>query len=88
MIANTIINPDIVPTIQIIALLGLSFSSGIIGLSITLKTYSGVRRRFELKYKTKSGLHIVDDYAHHPSEVKATIEAAKMGWNNDVLFIW
>ena len=68
--------------------IALEFNINIKKIKSALKTYSGVRRRFELKYKTKSGLHIVDDYAHHPSEVKATIEAAKMGWNNDVLSIF
>ena len=53
-----------------------------------LKAYSGVRRRFELKYSTSNGIHIIDDYAHHPSEVRATIEAAKTGWNNTVLSIF
>jgi UDP-N-acetylmuramate--alanine ligase len=53
-----------------------------------LKAYSGVRRRFELKYSTSNGLHIIDDYAHHPSEVKATIQAAKAGWNNTILSIF
>jgi UDP-N-acetylmuramate--alanine ligase len=28
-----------------------------------------------------SGVTIVDDYAHHPTEVKYTIEAARLGWN-------
>jgi hypothetical protein len=41
VINKVIMKPDIVPTIQIIALLGLSFKSGIIGLSRILKTYSG-----------------------------------------------
>ena len=53
-----------------------------------LKAYSGVRRRFELKYSTSNRLHIIDDYAHHPSEVRATIQAAKTGWNNTILSIF
>ena len=53
-----------------------------------LKNYSGVRRRFELKYKTLTGINIIDDYAHHPSEVKATIKAAKLGWHSRVISIF
>ena len=53
-----------------------------------LKSYSGVRRRFELKYKTSNNVSIIDDYAHHPSEVEATINAAKIGWGNKVLSIF
>lgn len=38
--------------------------------------YSGVRRRFDLVGEA-AGITVVDDYAHHPTEVKATISAAK-----------
>lgn len=41
-----------------------------------IKTYTGVGRRFEKKGEYKKAL-IVDDYAHHPTEVKATLSAAK-----------
>ncbi len=45
-----------------------------------LGRYSGMRRRFQIKYSGTDGLLVVDDYAHHPSEVKATVRAAKEGW--------
>jgi UDP-N-acetylmuramate--alanine ligase len=45
-----------------------------------LDRYSGMRRRFQIKYSGPDGLLVVDDYAHHPSEVKATVRAAKEGW--------
>ena len=45
-----------------------------------LGRYTGMRRRFQVKYSNNSGLMVVDDYAHHPSEVKATVRAAKGGW--------
>ncbi|NTV06076.1 MAG: UDP-N-acetylmuramate--L-alanine ligase [Chlorobiaceae bacterium] len=45
-----------------------------------LGRYSGMRRRFQVKYDNGAGLMVVDDYAHHPSEVKATVRAAKSGW--------
>ena len=41
-----------------------------------IKTYTGVGRRFEKKGEYNNAL-IVDDYAHHPTEVKATLSAAK-----------
>lgn len=37
----------------------------------------GVGRRFELKGQTPSGAPIIDDYAHHPTEIRATLEAAR-----------
>jgi UDP-N-acetylmuramate--alanine ligase len=44
-----------------------------------VKTFSGIKRRFEI-HKGKSGLIYIDDYAHHPKELKAAINAAKKLW--------
>lgn len=41
--------------------------------------FSGVYRRFEVKGEY-DGILIVDDYAHHPTEVRATLSAARAGW--------
>lgn len=41
-----------------------------------LAKFSGVRRRFEFVGKRR-GVTVVDDYAHHPTEIAATIAAAK-----------
>lgn len=41
-----------------------------------LKSFHGTNRRFEYKGE-KNGFTIIDDYAHHPTEIKATLEAAK-----------
>lgn len=41
-----------------------------------LKQYGGTDRRFQLKGKL-GDITIIDDYAHHPDEIKATIETAK-----------
>ena len=41
-----------------------------------LETFSGVRRRFDLVGEA-CGVTIVDDYAHHPTEIKATLAAAR-----------
>ncbi len=40
-----------------------------------LKSFQNPKRRFEIKHK-QNGITIIDDYAHHPSEIKATLEAA------------
>jgi UDP-N-acetylmuramate--alanine ligase len=42
-----------------------------------LATFDGTGRRFEPRGTTASGARIFDDYAHHPTEVRATLEAAK-----------
>ncbi len=47
-----------------------------------LKAFGGAARRFELLGKYK-GITFADDYAHHPAEIKVTLEAAmKMGYKN------
>ena len=53
-----------------------------------LNRYNGVRRRFEMKYVMDNGIIIIDDYAHHPSEVAATIQAAKSGWKQRLICIF
>jgi UDP-N-acetylmuramate--alanine ligase len=42
-----------------------------------LAGYSGTGRRFEEHGPTPSGARVFDDYAHHPTEVRATLEAAR-----------
>jgi len=49
-----------------------------------LKKFTGTHRRFELK-GVFNGVKIVDDYAHHPTEIKATLKAAK---SNGFSKIW
>lgn len=44
-----------------------------------LEKFSGVSRRFEIK-AVVNDMIIVDDYAHHPTEIKATLQAARSGW--------
>lgn len=45
-----------------------------------LRYFSGVRRRFEVVGNAE-GIMIIDDYAHHPTEIIVTLEAAKLGWS-------
>jgi UDP-N-acetylmuramate--alanine ligase len=42
----------------------------------SLKGFSGVRRRFQLKGE-RDEIRVVDDYAHHPTELSATLEVAR-----------
>lgn len=44
-----------------------------------LATYTGTKRRFQIVYDANDIL-LVDDYAHHPSEVRATLRATRHGW--------
>lgn len=52
--------------------LGLDFEI----IAQALATFSGAKRRFEYRGKTH-GITFIDDYAHHPSEIRATLSAAR-----------
>src|SRR5205807_2087253 len=43
-----------------------------------LRTFPGAGRRLERRGTTASGAAVYDDYAHHPTEVRATLEAARL----------
>lgn len=52
-----------------------------------LEGYRGAGRRFELKREINDVM-IIEDYAHHPTEVKATLDAAKKGWPRRVVAVF
>ncbi|MDE8702515.1 UDP-N-acetylmuramate--L-alanine ligase [Adlercreutzia equolifaciens] len=58
--------------LTLIALLGLDVEQA----AAKLADFGGVRRRFDLIGEAQ-GITVVDDYAHHPTEIAATITAAK-----------
>ncbi len=53
----------------------------------SLKEFGGVKRRFEIKGEYRS-ITIIDDYAHHPTEIKATIETAKALYNKRIVAVF
>ncbi|MAJ44776.1 MAG: UDP-N-acetylmuramate--L-alanine ligase [Candidatus Marinimicrobia bacterium] len=53
-----------------------------------LSQYSGVRRRFQVIDELSCGTILIDDYAHHPTEVAATLSSAKKGWDNRIISIF
>ena len=63
--------------------LGLDMQTIINGIM----SYGGVRRRFEIK-GTAQGVMVVDDYAHHPTEVTATLQAARDGWSRRIVAVF
>lgn len=54
-------------------LLGLDFAA----IAKCLSTFEGARRRFELRGEVNN-IMFIDDYAHHPSEIRATLAAARL----------
>jgi UDP-N-acetylmuramate--alanine ligase len=52
-----------------------------------LENFENANRRFEIKYK--NSIVVVDDYAHHPEEIKATLKAAReMYPNNRIIAVF
>ena len=62
--------------------LGVKFSTIQEGLS----AYKGVHRRLETRGQT-GGVTVVDDYGHHPTEIKAVLAAAKNAWEGRQLVV-
>ena len=52
--------------------LGIPFEK----IAVSLRKFQHARRRFEIKYKSDRFL-LVDDYAHHPTEIRATLKTAR-----------
>ena len=55
---------------------GLKLGFGAAELLTGLSTFRGTGRRFEVK-GTVHGVRVIDDYGHHPTELKVTLEAAR-----------
>lgn len=65
-----------------LAVIGICYLMGIDKKDIitNIKTFSGAKRRFSEKRVNET--IIIDDYAHHPTEIKATITSAKEKYKN------
>ena len=67
---------NILNALAVIALgLELGIDVGII--KAALAGYKGTRRRLQIKFKSEEFL-VLDDYGHHPTEIKATLEAVRL----------
>lgn len=62
--------------------LGIEFPK----IKIALEKFSGVYRRFEIKYDKK--ILVVDDYAHHPTETTATLSGIRAGWDRRLIVVF
>jgi len=70
---------------NILNALAVTAAADVLGLPMEavkagLKEFCGTKRRFE-KVGTYNGCDLIDDYAHHPTEIRATLDAARaMGY--------
>lgn len=51
----------------------------------SLSKFCGAKRRFEFKKTIAPNVELYDDYAHHPTEIKATLAAAKQKEHNKII---
>ncbi|HEU4438962.1 MAG TPA: UDP-N-acetylmuramate--L-alanine ligase [Methylomirabilota bacterium] len=52
-----------------------------------LAAFEGVQRRFQIRGEAR-GVLVVDDYGHHPAEIRATLAAAKAGFDRRVITVF
>ena len=79
-------NHNVLNSLSAIAL-GIELNIPFDKLKSGINNYRGVRRRFDIK-ENNSEIMVVDDYAHHPTEVNATITAAKTGWKKKIVSVF
>jgi len=70
----------------VLALLGET-GFDIAAAASAMSEFKGVRRRYEIRAQV-DGITVVDDYAHHPTEVAATIAAAAVGSSGRVIAVF
>ena len=68
--------------------IALELNINIDKIKIGLQKYNGVKRRLEVKHELKNGTILIDDYAHHPTEVEASISAIKKSFKNRIITIF
>jgi len=66
---------------------GREIEVGFAHMAEALAGFTGVGRRFELKGEV-AGVRVFDDYAHHPTEIRATLSAARAAAGGRVLVIF
>ena len=86
IIINAPGNHNVLNSLSAIAL-GIELNIPFDKLKSGINNYRGVRRRFDIK-ENNSEIMVVDDYAHHPTEVNATITAAKTGWKKKIVSVF
>jgi UDP-N-acetylmuramate--alanine ligase len=63
--------------------LGIEFEK----IKKAVERFRGVYRRFEIRAEV-NGIIVVDDYAHHPTEIRTVLQAAKDGWKRRVVAVF
>ena len=61
-------------TLAVAEILNISYDNAL----LELRKFNGTQRRMEYKGELASGVKIYDDYAHHPTEIKATLQGFRL----------
>ncbi len=65
---------------------GLELEVDFAVISRALSNFAGVQRRLQIKGE-EQGVTVIDDYGHHPTEIKATLSALRDAWPNRRLVV-
>jgi UDP-N-acetylmuramate--alanine ligase len=66
---------------------GLDLEIPFVTIAKALAAFTGVQRRFQVRGRA-GGVTVVDDYGHHPAEIRATLAAAKAGFDARVVTVF
>ncbi len=66
---------------------GLDLDIPFVTIQRALAGFAGVQRRFQVRGSAR-GVTVVDDYGHHPAEIRATLAAAKAGFDCRVVTVF
>ena len=66
---------------------GLELGVGFGDIASALREFEGIARRFETKGEAKDVL-VLDDYGHHPAEIKTTLSAAAARWDRRLVVLF
>jgi UDP-N-acetylmuramate--alanine ligase len=69
------------------AAVGLDLEMPFDRIQAALASFAGVQRRFQIRGEAR-GVLVVDDYGHHPAEIRATLAAAKAGFDRRVITVF
>jgi len=69
------------------AAVGLDLEMPFDKIQTALASFAGVQRRFQIRGEAQ-GVLVVDDYGHHPAEVRATLAAAQAGFDRRVITVF
>jgi UDP-N-acetylmuramate--alanine ligase len=66
---------------------GLELEIPFARIASALATFTGVQRRLQIKGEARGDITVIDDYGHHPTEIRATLAAIRSAWPSRRLLV-